>query len=384
MPTFREDLHLGHKITLWETDDIRNRAINSAKIALRAIITELIADFAITTEKLGEQSVTTSKIADLAVITSKLADLAVTTAKLADESVTTEKIHSLAVITGKIADLAVTTEKLGDLSVTTEKLGDEAVTNEKIHDLTISWQKLNADLQNIIASREEGGVALSTEWGNSELIGITQKKLSEAHADLQNQINSIINDKATVNLNATPSPIFVGVQREITLTATTNTQATSIQIKKGSTVLATGSGLTLGGTDTITPSAAGNTAYTALFTIAGLQKTASKNVVAVYPIYYGALETYNSENLTQLNTPSTTVKGTYSIELDTTPKKIYFKVPKGNVTGVSKVELLSDGNYSPVGGSVDASLGDENYNVWVSDDAYNVESAGNRSFVVNR
>lgn len=201
----------------------------------------------------------------------------------------------------------------------------------------------------------------------------------------QAQINAIVLGGAvTPSLTSNKSAVFIAETSSVTLTATISTPADSIKIKKGSTEIATGSGSSLSGTDSVTPSESGTIAYAAVFTIGGLTKTASRNITAVYPIYYGALASYSSESLTKLNTPTTTVKGTYTIGLDTTPKKIYFKVPKSNVTGITKVELLSDGNYSPVNGSIDGTLGDENYNVWVSDDAYNVASAGNRSFVVNR
>lgn len=336
MPTFREDLHLGHKVTLWETDDIRDRAITSQKIALKAIITELIADLAVTTEKLANLSVTTSKIAELSVVTSKLAELAVTTEKVAEQAITTEKIHDLAVITEKIAELAVTTGKIADLAVTTEKLADGAVTNEKIHDLTISWLKLDADLQNIIASREEGGVALSNEWGNSTLIGLTQKMLSEAlgnvHKDgnsfisLQQQIDQVVNDKATVSLSVTPSPVFVGEQAIINLVAMTDTRATSIKIKKGSTEIATGSGFSLTGSDTFTPAAAGNTTYAAEFTIAGLQKQTTKNVVAVYPIKYGAGDDYTDAQTRA--SVRTTPAGTYNVTVANNGDYVFFVVPR--------------------------------------------------------
>ena len=33
MPTFREDLHLGHKVALVETDDLSNGAVTLAKLA---------------------------------------------------------------------------------------------------------------------------------------------------------------------------------------------------------------------------------------------------------------------------------------------------------------------------------------------------------------
>lgn len=37
MPTFREDLHLGHKVALVETDDISNGAVTTDKIADGAV-----------------------------------------------------------------------------------------------------------------------------------------------------------------------------------------------------------------------------------------------------------------------------------------------------------------------------------------------------------
>lgn len=325
MPTFKEDLHLGHNVVLTSTDDIANRAITSDKIALQAILTELIADLAVTTQKLADGSVTTDKLDNLAVVTAKLADLAVTTSKIANLAVTTEKLDALSVITEKIAALAVTTEKLADGAVTTSKIADDAVISEKIKDAEIGWQKLNADLQNIIASAGEHGIALSNNWGESELIGITQKKLSEAHEDLQNQINAIVAGQTQISLQANPSPVFVGVESGISLIATTNTLATNIKIKKGATELASGSGLTLNGYDTITPSAAGSTIYTAEFTIAGLQRSTTKSVTAVYPIYYGAGQAYTDAQ-TQASV-RTSPAGTYNVTVANDGDYVFFVVP---------------------------------------------------------
>lgn len=401
MPTFREDLHLGHEVALWETDDIRDRAITSQKIALKAIITELIADLAVTTEKLADLSVTTPKIAELAVVTSKLAELAVTTEKVAEQAITTEKINDLAVVTEKIAELAVTTGKIADLAVTEGKMADDsvstrtiidknvtrekiadkavdtpqiedgAVTHEKMHensvgsdqiiDSNVGWQKLNDDLQNIIASAGQHGIALSNEWGNSTLIGLTQKMLSEAlgnvHKDgnnfisLQQQIDQIVNDKATVSLSVTPSPVFVGVQSNISLVATTNTQATSIKIKKGSIEIAAGSGLTLNGSDTIMPSAAGNTTYLAEFTIAGLLKQTTKNVVAVYPILYGAGDEYTDAQ-TQASV-RTTPAGTYNVVVPENEDYVFFVVPRNMNINSAKMSGFDFPLQAPVNVEID-------------------------------
>lgn len=299
-------------------------------------------------------------------------------------------------ISFKLKDKSVKTKHLADRAVTKETIADGAVDNQQLAERSVSWDKVDDNLKNIITtSGGQHGIPLSTEFGDSNMLGITQKTLSEAIGDvhkdggdfipLQQQIDQIVSGQATVSLTANKSAIFVGEDTQVSLTATTDIDASQIKIYKGDVHLGTGSGPR---SYTITsreiPQSAGSTTYRAEFTIAGLVKQATRAITAVYPIYYGALASYSSEGLTQLSTPTTTVKGTYTIGLDTTPKKIYFKVPKSNVTGITKVELLSDGNYSPVNGSIDGTLGDENYNVWVSNDAYNVEIAGNRTFVVNR
>ena len=108
---------------------------------------------------------------------------------------------------------------------------------------------------------------------------------------------------------------------------------------------------------------------------------------AVYQMFYGAQSSFDATKLTPVTTPVTTAKGTYKMPIDTTEKHIYFRVPRVGVTGITKVELMSDGSYSPVSGNVDPALGDANYDVWVSTDVYAVQTdseAGDKSFVVNR
>ena len=97
------------------------------------------------------------------------------------------------------------------------------------------------------------------------------------------------------------------------------------KIKKGDTEIASGSGFSLHGSDTFTPTAAGNTTYTALFTIAGLQKTTTKNVVAVYPIRIGTGAAYVEG--TALTTPKTSPAGTYNVVVAANENYVYFNVP---------------------------------------------------------
>ena len=189
------------------------------------------------------------------------------------------------------------------------------------------------DLQNQVDSIQIHGMAVSSEFGNDPHIGISQKKLSEEHDErlatengLQDQINAIIMDKAIVNLVTSPSLVFVGEENAISLTATTDTPATSIKIKKDSTEIATGSGLSLNGSDTITPSEAGNTTYTAEFIIAGLQKVTTKNVEAVYPIMYGGGDEYTDAQIQA--SIRTTPAGTYNVVVPNDEEYIFFVVPR--------------------------------------------------------
>lgn len=142
----------------------------------------------------------------------------------------------------------------------------------------------------------------------------------------QAEINAILlSDAISVSLSASPSPVFVGVAVNISLVASVNTAATSIVIKKGSATIATGSGTSLNGSDSITPSVAGNTTYTAEFAVGSTSKSTSKSVVAVYPIRTGAGASYVEG--TPLSTPKTSPAGTYNINVALNGSYVWFNVP---------------------------------------------------------
>lgn len=135
MPTFREDLHLGHEVALWETDDIKDKAVTTEKLSDGAVTTEKIADGAVTTEKILDGSLTGDDIQDKSLTPEQFSDdFKVTERMIADEAITTEKIADEAVTTQKIANGAVTTDKIADQNVTEDKLAPGAVTTEKLAD----------------------------------------------------------------------------------------------------------------------------------------------------------------------------------------------------------------------------------------------------------
>lgn len=191
----------------------------------------------------------------------------------------------------------------------------------------------------------------------------------------QAQINAIVLGGAvTIGLSATPSPVFVGASSNINLTATINTPADSIKIKKGSTEIATGSGTSLSGSDSITPSAAGNTQYTAEFTLGGLTKTTNKNVVAVYPIKYGAGDDY-TDATTQASV-RTTPAGTYNVTVPNDGDYVFFVVPA--TMTINRASM--SGFDFPLQAPVDVTIGGVAYKSYQSSNTYD---AGSLTIVIS-
>jgi hypothetical protein len=236
-------------------------------------------------------------------------------------------------------------------------------------------QGAEQELETVKATREElqaeTARAQAAEQALHDYTDAETTRATTKEADLQAQINAIVSKDATVSLAASPSTIFVGTATDIALTATTNTDATAIAIKRGTDTLATGSGKTLSHTDTaVTLSAPGSVAYSADFTISGLHRSANKSVTAVYPIFYGAQADFDAASLAQYATPTTAVARAYTVQLDGTRRKFYLRVPKQGVAQVKSVVMGSGSEASPVSGGIVADLSDENYNVWASEDGF--------------
>lgn len=200
------------------------------------------------------------------------------------------------------------------------------------YDLTMTGPEVQKALDNVAVNHED----ILQEAETREL---SDEALNEKDVDLQNQINEIVSGDATISLAVNKTAIFVGQATEIGLTATTNVAASLIKISGGSLAEPIqGSGKTLTGTDTLTPSAHGSTQYTAKFTISGIEKTApAKTVSFVYPIYVGAGENYADADFESLSARTSPAGATLTLQ-SRVGDHIFIEVPQG--MSVSKLFLV--------------------------------------------
>lgn len=148
------------------------------------------------------------------------------------------------------------------------------------------------------------------------------------HQVLQDQIDTIVSDKAVVSLSASTTIFIVG-ERAFTLTASTNTNAESIVIKQGSNVIATGSGKTLAKSVTVNQATAGNIGYTAEFTFAGGNKrTTSATIYFVNKIYVGSGAVYTDVTTdTHAVSARKSPTGTYTVTVAENGQYVFFVIP---------------------------------------------------------
>lgn len=172
MPTYREDLHLGHAVPTTDTADIVNGAI--------------------TEEKMANDSVSTRTIQYLAV----------TEPKLADDAVSTRTIQNKAVTPAKLSDDVV--------PVVIQPLLDQL---DRMHRIILR------DLQNQINGFYDHGVAVSNFFGDNTNIGISQKTLTYAINRIYDLLEEAL-DRTLKEFTWEVTPIYVYGQEPTAVTVT--------------------------------------------------------------------------------------------------------------------------------------------------------------------
>ena len=187
-------------------------------------------------------------------------------------------------------------------------------------------------------------VPLTSDEGESQSLAMSQKAVTDianelreqiggegggsirdAIDELQDQIDAIVGDKATVSLTASESTLYVGETKNITVTANASMEASEIVIKKNGSVIASDTNkasLTI--IDGVSnPSA--NIVYTVEATIKGSTKTASKTVAVVGKIYYGAGATEAAA--VTVAPKRTSPAGTYNVTVAENLSSVFFLIP---------------------------------------------------------
>lgn len=88
-----------------------------------------------------------------------------------------------------------------------DDIADGAITTPKLADFAVTEQKLDPDVVNQIHSAGEHGYALSNEFGNDPLIGISQKTLTEAFNKVWAKIDELSGEVSN-DLEMTVTPEY--------------------------------------------------------------------------------------------------------------------------------------------------------------------------------
>lgn len=126
--------------------------------------------------------------------THDIADKAVNGKKLADRIIDWFHIKPKAVRNENIADKAINTRTMADKAVTPKNLSDDVVPEvirPLLDELDKKQKGITDNLQNQIDSLSVHGMAVSTEFGDDNLIGISQKALTEAFNKVWGKLEEI-------------------------------------------------------------------------------------------------------------------------------------------------------------------------------------------------
>ena len=236
-------------------------------------------------------------------------------------------------------------------------------------------EKLVGDLDETI--REAIRDLVADVYSREEVDGKIDN-ISDICDDLQEQIDALNIDKATVNLTVSPSTVFVGGTYTVTLTATSSVAASSITLKHNGADMQIGEGTSFTINATVEATTSGTESYSAVFTINGVTKTVSKTLTKVNKIYYG-VGTENSYD--GVNTPKsiqTNANGSYTFITTSENKYAYILVPYAmSAINLNNVKLESGFGYNLTLITDNVTIDNARYRVYRS-----AENAANESFTV--
>lgn len=187
MSTYRKDEHLGHMVPLVETDDIDN--------------------FAVTTDKIAPEAVTGKKIANKVIEGKHIKDEAIEGRSIATETIESRNLKEKSIPERALQDKSVSERALQEQSVSERVLQDKSVTSAKLsNDFIIQLAgSLSEQIIEIVHNK-----IIAKEFGNSNIITVSQKLLTDTINDLYAKIREI-NGEPPVGLYLTATPgYFIG------------------------------------------------------------------------------------------------------------------------------------------------------------------------------
>lgn len=183
-----------------------------------------------------------------------------------------------------------------------------------------------------------GGQAFSDDFGDSEVMGITQKTLTIFRDNIQQQINELKGTKAVVNLTVNPPLIEVGQPTILSFNAASDETASLIEVFAAGELIKSAENVkTLNGViaNPFISGQPGELQVTANFTYPNNSKSAEAVITSVLPIYYGSGEGYAAANI---KAPlSTTSAGIYQVNVPVADKYVYFVIPESMTINGAKM-----------------------------------------------
>lgn len=150
---------------------------------------------------------------------------------------------------------------------------------------------------------------------------------AERMDDMQEQIDAIIRSQSSINISLSPSVIYAGVATSVNIKAniTTIGAVSTFTLSRNGGQIAQSTSTSVTGTTTINETSNQTIKADALIKTSHVTKNATLYVV--YPIYYGGGDTYTSA--TTKASPRTSPAGTYSVNVPSNGKYVFFNVPNG-------------------------------------------------------
>ena len=199
------------------------------------------------------------------------------------------------------------------------------------------------------------------EWKTYQMSGLTISEWDNPlvwknhNKILQDQIDDIISDQASINITAVPNVVLINQENNISLLASTDKKASSITITGGNiSNPITGSGTTLLGNDSIPASeSTDDVIYNASFNIIGRERNISCKVEKVYPIYYGSAASYSEIESFSIASARKTPAGNYNVVVSNSEDYVYFIVPSTMNIGKATMNGLDFPLQAPVSVTVE-------------------------------